>query len=157
MHPVDRGLARSDPGPHASLGPGARQLGSRRRRGSRGGTSASAGALVPVIDLSTPWGMTLALLPELLLSAWALGLTLYAGVRNRDEGDQQRAGWIALAGLLATLLVVIWMWAAGARSAGGPLMMGGDGVRRGSSPVFLLRAPLPAPLSLPPPGRERGL
>src|SRR2546430_6491124 len=146
MHPVDRGLARSDPGPHASLGPGARQLGSRRRRGSRGGTSASAGALVPVIDLSTPWGMTLALLPELLLSAWALGLTLYAGVRNRDEGDQQRAGWIALAGLLATLLVVIWMWAAGTRSAGGPTMMAGGGRGwRSSGDLFhgrILTAPL---------------
>jgi len=110
---------------------------------------------VPVIDLSTPWGMTLALLPELLLSAWALGLTLYAGVRNRDEGDQQRAGWIALAGLLATLLVVIWMWAAGTRSAGVPTMMAVDGFRWGSSAIFLLGAILTALISLTYVGRER--
>ncbi|MBI4503010.1 MAG: NADH-quinone oxidoreductase subunit N [Gemmatimonadetes bacterium] len=107
------------------------------------------------LDLSTASGMTLALLPEVMLSAWAFALTLYAGVRHRDAVDQRRAGLIALAGLVATLIVVIWMWAADVRSVGLPFMMALDAFRWATSVVFLLGAILTVLLSFSYVDRER--
>src|SRR5215472_14035103 len=91
--------------------------------------------------------MTVALLPELVLSAWALALTVYAGVRHRGAQDQRRAGVIALVGLVSTLAVVIAMWVADVRAVGQPLMMALDGFRWATSSVFLLGAIMTVSLS----------
>ena len=78
----------------------------------------------------------MALLPELVLSVWAFGLTLYAGVRHRTAADQRLAGIIALLGLVATLSVVISMWVADVRSIGLPFMMALDAFRWATSAVL---------------------
>ena len=83
--------------------------------------------------------MTLALLPELVLSAWALALTLYAGVRHRAAEDQRRAGWLARSSA-STLVVVLWSWSLDVRSVGLPFMMALDVFRWATSAVFLLGA-----------------
>ena len=62
------------------------------------------------IDVTTPGGLVLALLPEIVLTGWMLVLLIAVAWRHRDEGDQQVAGQLALMGLVSTLLVVIWMW-----------------------------------------------
>ena len=107
------------------------------------------------LDLSHAGGLTVALLPELVLSAWALVLTLYAGVRNRGAEDQRRAGWMTLAALVSTLGVVLWMWTADVRAAGLPLMMGLDGFRWITDSVFLLGAILTVLIALAYVERER--
>ena len=48
------------------------------------------------IDLSNPGGLFVALLPELVLTGWALVILLAAAWRHRDEADQQLAGQLAL-------------------------------------------------------------
>ncbi|MBI4421129.1 MAG: NADH-quinone oxidoreductase subunit N [Gemmatimonadetes bacterium] len=110
---------------------------------------------MPPIDLSTAGGMTLALLPELSLSTWALLLTLYAGWRHAGEEDQRRAAGIALIGLAITLAIVLWMWGVNARASGLPIMIALDAFRWGSSAVFLLGAILTVLLSLSYVDRER--
>ena len=107
------------------------------------------------LDLSTSGGMTAALAPELILSAWAMLLTLYAGFRHRGAGDQRVAGWIALAGLVSTLVVVLVMWWGDVRSQGMPFMVALDGFRWGSATVFLLGGILTVVLSLSYVDRER--
>ena len=70
------------------------------------------------IDLSSPGGLVVALLPELVLTSWALVILLAAAWRHREEADQQLAGQLALLGLVSTLLVVFWLWGRGAHSEG---------------------------------------
>ena len=92
------------------------------------------------IDLSTPAGVTLALLPEIILTAWALGLLLFIGWRHSDPEAQRGAGWWTLAGLVAALGAVVWLWARGAVPDGLPLMLALDGFRWATAAVFLLGA-----------------
>jgi NADH-quinone oxidoreductase subunit N len=109
------------------------------------------------IDLNTPGGLVLALLPELVLTVWMLVLLLTVGWRHKDEGDLQLAGQFALLGLVCTLLAVLWMWLrdAHAVSLGGMIAL--DGFRYATSVVFLIGAILVVMLSLRYLGRERVL
>src|SRR5262249_55055834 len=99
--------------------------------------------------------MTMALLPELVLSTWALVLTLIAGWRHSTPEEQRQAGFIALVGLIATLFAELYMWAADVHPAGLPVMVALDGFRYASSAVLLLGAILSVMLSLGYVGRER--
>jgi NADH-quinone oxidoreductase subunit N len=107
------------------------------------------------IDLSNPGGLFVALLPELVLTGWALVILLAAAWRHRDEADQQLAGQLALLGLVSTLLVVFWLWARGVHSESIPTMIALDGFRYASASIFLLGAILTVMLSLGYLGRER--
>ncbi len=51
------------------------------------------------IDLSTPGGATLALLPELVLTIWGLGLLLLTAWRHRTAQDTRLVGLLVAAGL----------------------------------------------------------
>jgi len=92
------------------------------------------------IDLSTPAGVTLALLPEIILTVWALGLLLFIGWRHDDPDVQRRVGWWTFAGLVAALAAVGWLWGRGAVPDGLPLMLALDGFRWATATVFLLGA-----------------
>jgi NADH:ubiquinone oxidoreductase subunit 2 (subunit N) len=92
------------------------------------------------IDLSTSAGVTLALLPEIILTAWALGLLLFIGWRHSDPEAQRGVGWWTLAGLVAALGAVMWLWTRGAAPVGLPLMLALDGFRWATATVFLLGA-----------------
>jgi len=63
----------------------------------------------PVIDLSTPGGLTLGLLPEVVLTLAALVVLLALSWRHRGPADSRLAGWLSLAslGLTAGALVVL--------------------------------------------------
>jgi NADH-quinone oxidoreductase subunit N len=106
------------------------------------------------IDLSRPGGIVLGLLPELVLTAWALVLLLAVAWRHRDDQDQQLAGQLALLALVSTLLVVLWMWTRGAHPDGPVLMIALDGFRFATAVVFLLGAVMAVMLSLSYLGRE---
>ena len=63
------------------------------------------------IDLSSPWGVTVALLPEVLLCGWALVVLLVVSWRHETAEDCRLAGWLSFAGVILS--------AAGGRRAGG--------------------------------------
>lgn len=107
------------------------------------------------IDVTTPGGLVLALLPEIVLTGWMLVLLIAVAWRHRDEGDQQVAGQLALMGLVSTLLVVIWMWVKDAYSETLTGMIALDGFRYATSAIFLIGAILVVMLSLGYLGRER--
>jgi NADH-quinone oxidoreductase subunit N len=107
------------------------------------------------IDLSTSGGILIALLPELVLTAWALVLLLTAAWRNKDDSDQQLVGQLALMGLVSTLFVVLWLWLRDAHPSGLALMIALDPFRYATTVIFLLGAILVVMLSLGYLGRER--
>lgn len=107
------------------------------------------------LDLGTTSGLVIALLPELLLTAWSLVLILFVAWRHDGEADQRAAGWIALVGLGATLLLVLWFWTRGVRASGLQTMIALDSFRYGTAIVFLLGAGLAVLLSFGYLGRER--
>ena len=72
------------------------------------------------LDLSQYRDLMTALLPELVLTAWALVLLLVVAVRHRTVGDLRLAGWLALVALVSTGGAVCWLWWSGARPAGHP-------------------------------------
>jgi len=109
----------------------------------------------PQIDLSTPGGIALALLPELFLTGWALVVMLFISWRHRSEDDQQFTGHLALAGLVITLALVIALWVRNVGPAGLPMVIALDGYRFAASCVFLIGGMLAVLLSLGYLGRER--
>jgi NADH-quinone oxidoreductase subunit N len=92
------------------------------------------------IDLSSAGGIALALLPEILLTGWALVLLLVIGWRHGSPDSHRTAAWIALAGLLSALVAVIWLWRAAPRAEGFAVMIALDGFRWGAAAVFLIGA-----------------
>jgi NADH-quinone oxidoreductase subunit N len=100
------------------------------------------------IDLTTPGGVTLALVPEVVLTAWALILMLVAAWRHRDARVRRDVGLLTIIAVVSTALAVAWLWAQGPTPAGVPAMMSLDGFRFATSLVFLLGALLTVMLSL---------
>jgi NADH-quinone oxidoreductase subunit N len=107
------------------------------------------------IDLSAPGGITLALLPEIVLTVWALLLLLLIGWRHRDPDHHRVAGMFTLVGLVLALGVVLWMWRAGAAAEGLPLMIALDGFRWATASIFLIGAIAVVLLALGYLGREQ--
>ncbi|MBI3982185.1 MAG: NADH-quinone oxidoreductase subunit N [Gemmatimonadetes bacterium] len=107
------------------------------------------------IDLATAGGVTLALAPELVLTAWCLIVMLAIAWRHEGEADQRLAAWLSLLGLASTALAVAWLWVGEARPAGLAGAMALDPFRYLSALVFLGGAALTVLLSLGYLGRER--
>ncbi len=107
------------------------------------------------LDLTRPAGMVLAVGPELVLTAWSVAVMLTIAWRHANERDQRLAGHLALAGLVTTLVTVIWYWAAGVQAAPGAGMVAADAFRYATSTIFLVGAILAVLLSLGYLGRER--
>ena len=62
------------------------------------------------LDLSLTRDLLTALLPELVLTGWALVLLVVVAWRHRTGGDLRVAGGIALAAFATTAAVVWWLW-----------------------------------------------
>jgi NADH-quinone oxidoreductase subunit N len=62
------------------------------------------------LDLTQYGELTLALLPELVLTAWAVVLLLVIAWRHRTQSDQRLAAWVTLVALAATSGAVWWLW-----------------------------------------------
>ena len=100
------------------------------------------------LDLTTPAGVTLALVPELVLAAWILLLMLVAAWRHRDAADQRLVGGLAALALGSTALATAWLWVQGAVPVGLPAMIGLDTFRYATIMIFVLAALLTVVLSL---------
>ena len=107
------------------------------------------------IDMGTPMGVTLALLPEIVLSAWSLLVLLVVAWRHETDADARLAGWLSFAGLVVAGGAQLWLYLAGATSAGLPQMVALDAFRFAGNGIILLMAAVTVLLSLAYLERER--
>lgn len=106
------------------------------------------------LDLQTPVGVTLALLPEIVLTIGAMAALLAAAFRHRDAADSRLAGYIALATLVASAACLGWLWLNNAAPVARAHMVALDGFRYAASGLFLLSAGYTIIISLPYTERE---
>jgi NADH-quinone oxidoreductase subunit N len=107
------------------------------------------------LDLSTPWGVTIALLPEVLLCAWALLVLLVVSWRHQSAEDSRLAGWLSFAGVLVSAAGLAALWVNGAVPDGLAQMVALDSFRYGVAAIALLSAGATILLSLGYLERER--
>ena len=94
------------------------------------------------LDLSLSRDMLTALLPELLLTAWALVLLCVVAWRHRTAADLRLAGWVTLAGLASAAVATWWLWWNSARPEGLSPMIAVDDFRFVTNGLFLGAAAL---------------
>ncbi len=109
------------------------------------------------IDLGSPIGLVVALLPEILLSAWSLVVLLVVSWRHQTAEDSRLAGWLSFAGLLLSAASLAALWVSDAAPAGLAQMVSLDAFRYASSMIVLLAAAATVLLSLGYLERERML
>ncbi len=107
------------------------------------------------LDLSTPWGVAVALLPEILLSGWALVVLLVVSWRHETAEDSRLAGWLSFAGILLSGAGLAALWVNNASPEGLAQMVALDSFRYGASAIALLAAAATVLLSLGYMERER--
>jgi len=100
------------------------------------------------LDLATPTGVMLALLPEIVVVVASLVALLMAAWRHRDARDSRAAGWVALMGVAAGIAALAALWGSGAQPATGPNMVALDSFRFGSLLLILLATGATVLLSL---------
>jgi len=92
------------------------------------------------INVASPFGITLALLPEVALTAFALLALLVVAWRHQTKEDSRLAGWVSLAGLLVAGAALAWLWQAHTRSVGPARMIALDDFRYAAGAIILLAA-----------------
>jgi len=90
-----------------------------------------------LIDLATPGGAVLALLPEIVLTGWALVVLLVASWRHRTAADSRFVGILSIAGYVLAVMATGWLAWVGARPEGLPQMVALDGFRFASHALLL--------------------
>ncbi len=92
------------------------------------------------IDFSSHLDYLWALLPETVLTAGAVFLLMYDGIRNRDSKDSRAVGWGSL--LVLAVAVVANVWLMGVEESGATGMVAVDGYRIFTNFLFLGAAAL---------------
>ena len=92
------------------------------------------------LDTSTPQGVTVALLPEVLLSGWSLIVLLVASWRHGRPEDSRLAGWLSFAGVAVSLAGVAWLWLNDATPLGLAQMVALDPYRYAAAALILVYA-----------------
>ncbi len=100
------------------------------------------------LDLDSVWGLVRALLPETVLTVWAMALLLDAAWHHRSPGAQRRAGRLALPGIALAGAAAVWLWVAGATPAGLATSVVLDKFRFAVDLIILLAAALAVLFSL---------
>src|SRR5258708_12765864 len=86
--------------------------------------------------------MLTALLPEVLLTGWALVLLCVVAWRHRTAADLRLAGWVTRAGLASAAVATWWLWWNAARHEGLSSMIAVDDFRFVTNGLFLGAAAL---------------
>jgi len=107
------------------------------------------------LDLQSPIGVTLALLPEIVLTIASLVALLINAWRHSTAADSRLAGWTCFAGVIASGAALGWLWVSGASPAGAPHMIALDSFRFASLALILLATGVTILLSLGYIERER--
>ena len=92
------------------------------------------------LDLSTPWGVTLALLPEVILTAWTLVVLLVVSWRHDTAEDSRLAGWLSFVGVLLSAAGLAALWVNGVVPDGLAQMVALDPYRYAAVGISLLAA-----------------
>ena len=107
------------------------------------------------IDLGTPTGAMLALLPELLVTGWALIVLLVVAWRHETAADSRLAGWLSFAGVALGAAGLAALWVNDATPDGLAQMVALDSFRYAAAAVALIAAGATILLSLGYLERER--
>ncbi|HKP29666.1 MAG TPA: NADH-quinone oxidoreductase subunit N [Gemmatimonadales bacterium] len=107
------------------------------------------------IDLGNPLGLSLAMLPELLLCLAGLVALLVAAWRNRTAADVRLSAYMAIAGVVGAMAALGWLWMGHARPAHVAFMVGLDDFRFAASALILLATFVTLVFSMPYLERER--
>jgi NADH-quinone oxidoreductase subunit N len=94
------------------------------------------------LDLTRGWDLVLALLPESVLTVWAMALLLDVAWHHRRPDAQRRAGVLALAGIGLAAAAALGLWLAHARAVGAPASVAVDPFRWAVDLIVLLGAAL---------------
>jgi len=92
------------------------------------------------LDLSTPEGVALGLLPEILLTGWSLVVLLVASWRHGTPADSRLAGWLSFAGVVLSAAGLGWLWANDVGPLGLAQMIALDPFRYAGLALVLLSA-----------------
>ncbi len=92
------------------------------------------------LDLSTPWGITAALLPEILLSIAALLVLLVVSWRHKTAADSRLAGWLSLIGVVASGVGLGALWVYEVEPDGLAQMVALDPFRYAAAALALIAA-----------------
>ena len=92
------------------------------------------------IDLTSPIGVSIALMPEILLCGWSLVVLLVVSWRHQTAEDSRLAGWLSFAGLLLAGAGLAALWVGEAAPDGLAHMVALDPFRYGSSMIAVLAA-----------------
>ena len=101
-----------------------------------------------VLDYTSSFHYVLALLPELVLSAWGMGVLIVGVSRKQESGGGQELGWLAVAGLAIAAVANGWLYS-GVSEAGATAMIAVDRFRLFANWVFIIGAALSIVISLP--------
>jgi NADH-quinone oxidoreductase subunit N len=107
------------------------------------------------VDLRSPIGVTIALLPVVVLSLWSLVVLLVVAWRHESEADSRFAGWLSVVGVLGAAAATVWLWLSPAHSSGVPHMVFLDAYRFLSELLVLFIAGSTCLLSLRFLGKQR--
>lgn len=92
------------------------------------------------LDMGTPRGITLGLIPEVLLTGWALIVLLVASWRHGTAEDSRLAGWLSFAGVAVSGAGLAWLWVNNAAPVGLAQMMALDTFRYAAAAIVLVSA-----------------
>ncbi len=92
------------------------------------------------LDLNTPWGVTAALLPEIILTLAALLVLLVVSWRHRTAEDSRLAGWLSLIGVGASAVALAALWLKGVAPDGLAQMVALDPFRYAAAALALMSA-----------------
>ena len=107
-----------------------------------------------LLDYSSSFHYVLALLPELVLTIWGMGVLLAGVSRKQSGGSGQEAGWLALAGLALAAVANGWLYS-GVSEVGTAAMIAVDRFRLFANWVFILGAAFSIVISLPYVARQK--
>ncbi|MDE2974118.1 MAG: NADH-quinone oxidoreductase subunit N [Gemmatimonadota bacterium] len=107
-----------------------------------------------LLDYGSSFHYVLALLPELVLAIWGMGVLLAGAYRKRDGSSGQEAGWLALAGLALAAVANGWLHS-GVSEVGAAGMIAVDRFRLFANWVLILGAGLSVVISLPYVARQK--
>jgi NADH-quinone oxidoreductase subunit N len=107
------------------------------------------------LDLSSPWGVTLALLPEVVLTGWALVVLLVVSWRHQGPEDSRLAGWLSFAGVVLSGAALAALWVNDVTPMGLAQMVALDSFRYAVTAIALISAGATILLSLGYLERER--
>jgi NADH-quinone oxidoreductase subunit N len=92
------------------------------------------------LDLSRPLDIAVGLLPEILLTCWALLVLLVASWRHDTAEDSRLSGWLSFAGVIVTAAALTALWVNRAVPLGLAQMMALDPFRYAAAAIILVSA-----------------